>query len=124
MGGLKDTYNKVKFGAVAGIKFLPQEEEAITNVAKQIQSGKVGDIFKLPLSVNGVQQEVTIILKNYPKTAFDMAAKNSKDIILVNVQNVKNFSAEKLLNTLAHEAAHIKDLSYRSTKMVNCQSRR
>ena len=48
-----------------------------------------------------------------------MAAKNSKDIILVNVQNVKNFSAEKLLNTLAHEAAHIKDLSYRSKKMAN-----
>jgi len=119
VGGLKDTYNKIKFGAVAGIKFLPQEEEAITNVAKQIQSGKVGDIFKLLLTVNGTQQEVTIILKNYPKTAFDMAAKNSKDIILVNVQNVKNFSAEKLLNTLAHEAAHIKDLSYRSTKMVN-----
>lgn len=116
--GLKDTYKSVKLGTVSGIKFLAKEEDAIVNASKQIQNGKVGDIFKLKLSVNGVESEVKLILNEYPPSAFDMAAKNTKDIILVNMNNIKNFTYEKIVNTLSHEAAHIKDLSTRSSSKM------
>jgi len=118
--GLKDTYKSVKLGTVAGIKFLPQEEQAIVNASKLIQNGKVGDVFKLKLNINGVESEVKLILHEYPPSAFDMAAKNTKDIILVNMNNIRNFTYEKIVNTLSHEAAHIKDISIsKSTKMMN-----
>lgn len=119
MVGLKDTYQSVKFGTIAGIKFSPAEEEAITKVVSQIQSGKPRDVFKLKLMVDGVEKEVSVALGEYPPSAFDMAAKNTKDLILVNLNNTRKFTTEHLLNTLSHEAAHIKDLSYKSTKMVN-----
>jgi hypothetical protein len=119
VGGLKDTYNKVDFKTIAGIKFFPKEEEGMINVVKQIQSGGNDKMYNLPLIIDGVEKKVLVYVKDYPKNAFDMAAKNTKDIILVNYQNIKNFSYDKLINTLAHEAAHIKDLSYKSTKMAN-----
>lgn len=119
VNGLKNTYEKVNWKTIAGIKFIPEEEKAIIEMAKKIQAGKKFDIFSFKLNIEGVMKDVRVQLGEFPPSSFDMGASYKKDLILVNLNNVRNFSLEKIINTLSHEAAHIKDLSYRSQKMIN-----
>ena len=50
---------------------------------------------------------------------WDAVADRKAGQILVNYRKVKSMSLEKLTNTLSHECAHIKDLSFTSKKMTD-----
>ena len=122
VGGLENTYNKVKFTTIAGVKFNEAEMEAITNISKNILSSDVNS-FNIKLIINGVEKEIPIKIASYVQKGepviWDAVADRKAGQILVNYRKVKSMSLEKLTNTLSHECAHIKDLSFTSKKMTD-----
>jgi hypothetical protein len=62
---------------------------------------------------------VKMLLDNGEPVLWDAVADRIGGKILVNYQKVKSMSLEKLTNTLSHECAHLKDLSFTSKKMTD-----
>jgi hypothetical protein len=122
VGGLENTYNKVKFTTIAGVKFSEVEMEAITDLSKQILNTDKNS-YEIKLIINGVEKEIPIKIASYVQNGepvlWDAVADRIGGKILVNYQKVKSMSLEKLTNTLSHECAHLKDLSFTSKKMTD-----
>jgi len=122
VGGLENTFNKVNFTTIAGVKFNEAEMEAITNLSKQILNSDKNS-YEIKLIINGVEKEISIKVASYVQNGepvlWDAVADRISGKILVNYQKVKSMTLEYLTNTLSHECAHLKDLSFTSKKMTD-----
>jgi hypothetical protein len=101
----------------SGLKFSKTELNGISELVPLIKKGKEG-IYKLELTVNGVNKEIEVYVKSFPNQTFNgQAVFDNGNKIYMNIDNLKGKSVEKIREILSHEAAHIKDPSIISPKL-------
>jgi hypothetical protein len=112
-----DTYKMAKMVVQSGLKFSKTELNGISELVPLIKKGKEG-IYKLELTVNGVNKEIEVYVKSFPNQTFNgQAVFDNGNKIYMNIDNLKGKSVEKIREILSHEAAHIKDPSIISPKL-------
>lgn len=122
VGGLKNSYEKIKFSTIAGVKFTENELNQLTDLSKKILNSEI-NLYYIKLIIGGVEKDIPVRIASYTTNGnpviWDAVALRNKGEILVNYQKVKSMNLEKLLNTLSHECAHLKDASFVSSKMTD-----
>lgn len=111
-----DTYKMAKMAVQSGLKFSKSELNRISELVPLIKKGKES-ILKLELTINGVNKEVDVIVKSFPKQTFSGQA-IGRDKIYMNLDNLVGKSEGEIRQILSHEASHIKDPSLVSPKLA------
>lgn len=114
---LKNSYENVNFATVAGVKFSEQEQSGIEKVAKAINTGTNNTTINIQLVVDGQVKNIPVIIKSFGKTLWKAGAYKDQTIYC-NFDKLRVMTLNDILNSISHEAAHIKDKSILSDKMT------